>query len=82
MEGPVFRQLNDQDMLEIIPRLQVLAHLSPEDKKLLVEKLKELGEIVSVTGDDTNDGPALKTVYIGFSIWKIPNSSSRGGALP
>ena len=68
MEGPVFRQLNDQDMLEIVPRLQVLARSSPEDKKLLVEKLKELGEIVGVTGDGTNDGPALKTAHVGFSM--------------
>ncbi|EKM58525.1 uncharacterized protein PHACADRAFT_252935 [Phanerochaete carnosa HHB-10118-sp] len=68
MEGPVFRQLNDPDMLELVPRLQVLARSSPEDKKLLVEKLKELGEIVGVTGDGTNDGPALKTADVGFSM--------------
>ena len=68
MEGPVFRQLNNQDMLEVVPRLQVLARSSPEDKKLLVEKLRELGEIVGVTGDGTNDGPALKTADVGFSM--------------
>jgi P-type Ca2+ transporter type 2C len=68
MEGPVFRQLNDQDILEVVPRLQVLARSSPEDKKLLVEKLRELGEIVGVTGDGTNDGPALKTADVGFSM--------------
>ncbi|KIP10478.1 hypothetical protein PHLGIDRAFT_84980 [Phlebiopsis gigantea 11061_1 CR5-6] len=68
MEGPAFRQLNDQDMLEIVPRLQVLARSSPEDKKLLVEKLRELDEIVGVTGDGTNDGPALKTADVGFSM--------------
>ncbi|KAG8213247.1 Ca-transporting ATPase [Butyriboletus roseoflavus] len=68
MEGPVFRQLNDADMLEVIPRLQVLARSSPEDKKILVEKLRSLGEIVAVTGDGTNDGPALKTAHVGFSM--------------
>ncbi|GJE94582.1 cation-translocating P-type ATPase [Phanerochaete sordida] len=68
MEGPVFRQLSDEDVLEVVPRLQVLARSSPEDKKLLVEKLKELGEIVGVTGDGTNDGPALKTADVGFSM--------------
>ncbi|KAH8105591.1 calcium-translocating P-type ATPase [Phellopilus nigrolimitatus] len=68
MEGPVFRDLNDRDMLEVVPRLQVLARSSPEDKKILVEKLKELGEIVGVTGDGTNDGPALKTAHVGFSM--------------
>ncbi|KAH7919721.1 Ca-transporting ATPase [Leucogyrophana mollusca] len=68
MEGPVFRQLSERQMLEIVPRLQVLARSSPEDKKILVEKLKSLGEIVGVTGDGTNDGPALKTAHVGFSM--------------
>jgi len=68
MEGPIFRQLNDAEMLDVVPRLQVLARSSPEDKKILVEKLKSLGEIVGVTGDGTNDGPALKTANVGFSM--------------
>ncbi len=68
MEGPIFRKLERNDMLEIVPRLQVLARSSPEDKKLLVETLKSLGEIVGVTGDGTNDGPALKTAHVGFSM--------------
>lgn len=68
MEGPVFRQLDESQMLEIVPRLQVLARSSPEDKKILVEKLRALGEIVAVTGDGTNDGPALKTAHVGFSM--------------
>ncbi|KAG2107693.1 HAD-like domain-containing protein [Suillus discolor] len=68
MEGPVFRQLDELQMLEIDPRLQVLARSSPEDKKILVEKLYALGEIVAVTGDSPNDGPALKTAHVGFSM--------------
>ncbi|KDQ49090.1 hypothetical protein JAAARDRAFT_686421 [Jaapia argillacea MUCL 33604] len=68
MEGPVFRNLSDQEKLEIVPRLQVLARSSPEDKKILVEKLKELGEVVGVTGDGTNDGAALKTTHVAFSM--------------
>ncbi|KAL4062136.1 Ca-transporting ATPase [Scleroderma citrinum] len=68
MEGPVFRQLSDKEMLEMLPRIQVLARSSPEDKKLLVQRLRTYGEIVSVTGDGTNDGPALKTAHIGFSM--------------
>jgi Ca2+-transporting ATPase len=55
-------------MVEIVPRLQVLARSSPEDKKILVETLKSIGEIVGVTGDGTNDGPALKTAHVGFSM--------------
>ncbi len=68
MEGPVFRQLSHSDMIEVVPRLQVLARSSPEDKKVLVETLKMIGEIVAVTGDGTNDGPALKTANVGFSM--------------
>ena len=68
MEGPVFRQLSLSEMIEIVPRLQVLARSSPEDKKILVEILKSVGEIVGVTGDGTNDGPALKTAHVGFSM--------------
>lgn len=68
MEGPVFRQLSDREMDAIIPRLDVLARSSPEDKRILVERLKKLGETVAVTGDGTNDGPALKTADVGFSM--------------
>lgn len=68
MEGPVFRRLSQQDKIEIAPRLQVLARSSPHDKKSLVETLKRLGETVAVTGDGTNDGPALKTANVGFSM--------------
>ncbi|KAI0046577.1 calcium-translocating P-type ATPase [Auriscalpium vulgare] len=68
MEGPVFRQLPDDVRKAVVPRLQVLARSSPEDKRVLVETLKGLGDIVGVTGDGTNDGPALKTAHVGFSM--------------
>lgn len=53
---PSFRpllQLNAADLHAIVPRLQVLARSSPEDKKILVQTLQELGEVVGVTGDGT-----------------------------
>ncbi|KAK6542160.1 hypothetical protein TWF694_007925 [Orbilia ellipsospora] len=68
MEGPDFRRLSKTHMREVIPRLQVLARSSPEDKQILVRNLKEMGETVAVTGDGTNDGPALKMADIGFSM--------------
>lgn len=67
MEGPVFRNLSKPELHAIVPRLQVLARSSPEDKKILVATLQELGEVVGVTGDGTNDGPALKQADVGFS---------------
>ncbi|VUC34914.1 unnamed protein product [Clonostachys rosea] len=68
MEGPEFRNLSRLQQEEIIPRLQVLARSSPEDKRVLVKRLKERDEIVAVTGDGTNDAPALKTADVGFSM--------------
>lgn len=68
MEGPAFRQLTESEMDGILPNLQVLARSSPEDKRILVRRLKELGETVAVTGDGTNDGPALKMADVGFSM--------------
>lgn len=68
LEGPDFRRLSESEMDNVIPRLQVLARSSPEDKKVLVMRLKALGEIVAVTGDGTNDAPALKAANIGFSM--------------
>lgn len=68
MEGPDFRRLTEEQLDEILPRLQVLARSSPEDKRILVQRLKTLGEIVAVTGDGTNDAPALKAANIGFSM--------------
>jgi Ca2+-transporting ATPase len=68
MEGPVFRKLGQKQLLQIIPRLQVLARSSPEDKKLLVKELKKQGETVAVTGDGTNDAAALKAADVGFSM--------------
>ncbi|KAM0331671.1 hypothetical protein ACHAQA_003350 [Verticillium albo-atrum] len=68
MEGPEFRNLTKYQQQEILPRLHVLARSSPEDKRILVKRLKEQGEIVAVTGDGTNDAPALKTADVGFSM--------------
>lgn len=68
MEGPQFRKLSDAEMDRILPNLRVLARSSPEDKRILVTRLKALGETVAVTGDGTNDAPALKSADVGFSM--------------
>ena len=68
MEGPVFRQLSESEKNNIVPRLQVLARTSPKDKENLVEHLKSLAETVAVTGDGTNDAPALRRADVGFSM--------------
>ncbi|KAL2021253.1 hypothetical protein VTK56DRAFT_7332 [Thermocarpiscus australiensis] len=68
IEGPEFRNMSKAQQNDIIPRLHVLARSSPEDKRILVKRLKEQGETVAVTGDGTNDAPALKMADIGFSM--------------
>lgn len=68
MEGPEFRNLSKYEQEQIIPRLHVLARSSPEDKRILVKRLKDKGEIVAVTGDGTNDAPALRMADVGFSM--------------
>ncbi|KAL2622967.1 hypothetical protein R1flu_003172 [Riccia fluitans] len=68
VEGPDFRNWSDQDMRSRIPSIQVMARSSPTDKHTLVKWLKALGEVVAVTGDGTNDAPALKEADIGMAM--------------
>lgn len=68
MEGKDFRKLNDAETDAILPRLQVLARSTPSDKYKLVHRLREIGEVVAVTGDGTNDAPALKEADVGLSM--------------
>jgi len=53
---------------EILPTLRVLSRARPEDKVRLVTLLQEMGEVVAVTGDGTNDAPALKKAQVGLSM--------------
>ncbi|KAF9114263.1 hypothetical protein BGX27_011314 [Mortierella sp. AM989] len=68
MTGPEFRALTKEQQTQAVKRLQVLARSSPTDKTIVVRRLQELGEVVAVTGDGTNDGPALKMADVGFSM--------------
>jgi P-type Ca2+ transporter type 2C len=68
LEGPKFRRLLASELEQIIPKICVLARSSPEDKKVLVNILQSNNHIVAVTGDGTNDAPALRTADVGFSM--------------
>ena len=59
---------NIQEFKSIWKNLRVLARSRPEDKYLLVTGLKEMGDVVAVTGDGTNDAPALKKADVGFAM--------------
>jgi Ca2+-transporting ATPase len=68
LEGPDFRNRSDEELKEVLPKVQVLARSSPADKFKLVHLLKEMGEVVAVTGDGTNDAPALKESDVGLAM--------------
>jgi magnesium-transporting ATPase (P-type) len=63
-----FRVGNMEKFREIIGKIRVLARCSPDDKLLMVIGLREMGEVVGVTGDGSNDAPALKQSDIGLSM--------------
>ena len=68
-EGDLDIKLNNKEAFKhTVARLRVIARASPEDKFILVFGLKELGNIVAVTGDGTNDAPALKQAHVGFAM--------------
>jgi len=68
-DGDLDIKLNNKEAFKhTVARLRVIARASPEDKFILVFGLKELGNIVAVTGDGTNDAPALKQAHVGFAM--------------
>ncbi|WOK99631.1 calcium-transporting ATPase 1, plasma membrane-type [Canna indica] len=69
IEGPEFREKNLEELLELIPKVQVMARSSPLDKHTLVKHLRTMfHEVVAVTGDGTNDAPALHEADIGLAM--------------
>ncbi|KAL1808527.1 hypothetical protein DCAR_0728000 [Daucus carota subsp. sativus] len=68
VEGSEFRNYTLEEQMEKVERIRVMARSSPEDKLLLVQRLKEKGHIVAVTSHDTNDAPALLVADIGLSM--------------
>ncbi|MDE6301762.1 MAG: calcium-translocating P-type ATPase, PMCA-type [Muribaculaceae bacterium] len=66
--GTEFAELSDSELLERVADLKIIARARPMDKKRLVEALQARNEVVAVTGDGTNDAPALKTAHVGLSM--------------
>ncbi|XVE81696.1 hypothetical protein DITRI_Ditri15bG0086300 [Diplodiscus trichospermus] len=68
VEGEVFRNYTPKERMEKVEKICVMARSSPFDKLLMVQCLKQKGHVVAVTGDGTNDAPALKEADIGLSM--------------
>ncbi|XP_030444050.2 calcium-transporting ATPase 12, plasma membrane-type-like [Syzygium oleosum] len=68
VEGAQFRNYSPEQRMAAIEKIQVMARSSPFDKLLMVQCLKQKGHVVAVTGDGTNDAPALKEADIGLSM--------------
>ncbi|KAK4425609.1 putative calcium-transporting ATPase 13, plasma membrane-type [Sesamum alatum] len=68
VEGVEFRSYTEEERMEKVEIIRVMARSSPLDKLLMVQCLRKKGHVVAVTGDGTNDAPALKEADIGLSM--------------
>lgn len=69
LTGAEFEEMSDSELKgNVLPKLNVLSRAKPADKARLVTLLQEMGHVVAVTGDGTNDAPALKKAQVGLSM--------------
>lgn len=66
--GPEFAKLSDEELKTRVLDLKIIARARPTDKKRLVEALQANNQVVAVTGDGTNDAPALNAAHVGLSM--------------
>ena len=68
ISGPDFAALSEEDAAKQALKLKIMSRARPTDKSRLVRLLQEAGEVVAVTGDGTNDAPALNAAQVGLSM--------------
>ena len=68
ISGPEFAALSDEELDKRVKDLKIISRARPLDKKRLVEALQRCHEVVAVTGDGTNDAPALQAAHVGLSM--------------
>jgi Ca2+-transporting ATPase len=79
--GAEFAAMSDDELVEAIDDIGVIARVAPEDKVRLVEILRRKGHIVSMTGDGVNDAPALKKADIGVAMGITGTEVSKEAAV-
>ena len=66
--GATFAELTDEEALDRVMDLKIMSRARPTDKQRLVQLLQQKGAVVAVTGDGTNDAPALNHAQVGLSM--------------
>ncbi|MHC4829327.1 MAG: calcium-translocating P-type ATPase, PMCA-type [Planctomycetota bacterium] len=80
LRGPEFAAMDDEEAKQQLEGLRVLARARPADKLRLVRLLQEQGEVVAVTGDGTNDAPALNYADVGLAMGKSGTAVAKEAA--
>ncbi|MGN1410654.1 MAG: calcium-translocating P-type ATPase, PMCA-type [Eubacteriales bacterium] len=68
IDGGDLRELSDEDLSLLLPKIKVISRVTPTDKSRLIRLSKSAGHIVGMTGDGINDAPALKAADVGFAM--------------
>ena len=68
ISGAEFSAMSDEEAYKVAPFIRVMSRARPNDKLRLVQMLQRQGEVVAVTGDGTNDAPALHYAHVGLSL--------------
>ncbi|MEV0273447.1 cation-transporting P-type ATPase [Hamadaea sp. NPDC050747] len=81
LTGAQFSAMTDDQLLQELPGIGVIARVAPEDKLRLVRLLQESGNVVAMTGDGVNDAPALKAADIGVAMGITGTEVSKEAAV-
>lgn len=80
VEGSVLSTWTDEELARQVPDIRIFSRMYPEAKLRVINALKARGEIVAMTGDGINDGPALRSAHIGIAMGKRGTSLARDAA--
>lgn len=80
LNGETLMAMTDAELQQAVARTDVFARVFPDAKLRVVEALKANGEVVAMTGDGVNDGPALKAAQIGVAMGRRGTEIAKGAA--